>query len=474
MHIKNLLNVDLNLEISYISSNSKDIKENTLFFLLKNTEHDLEYALEALNSGAVAIVTEELIDGVRNQILVKDIHQVLQNSLNRFYDFPQNKIKLVGITGTDGKTTCATISQYLLSSKYKVANIGTNGINYFGYYYKTNNTTPISYLLFRELDKMVKSNVEIAVMEASSEGILNRRIDDVIFDVGIFTNLSHEHLNSHLTMENYFMEKVKLFKNISSDGLMIVNIDDEYGKKLLTLVSLPFLTYGINEEADFRALNVRIEEDYTTFDLKLRRKIYRDISINLFGLYNVYNVLPAIILALYFNVSFELIRTKLNNLPIVKGRLNFVTKFPYMVIVDFAHTPNALYQLLTNVRLITKKKLVIVLGAAGNKDATKRPLMGKVATKHSDFVIFTSEDPKDEPLENIIHDLTSEIETTNYCIIFDRKDAIKYAIDNLEVGDTLLITGKGMEEFEQKKEGLVPHSDYLEAQKCLKSREPLE
>ena len=469
MDISTILKQLKKLNINGASDDTRYLEPNDVFICRKgNNYHGNDFVIEAVLKGAKAIISETPIKTVVVPVILCDnIEKHFEGILTGIYDSPWERIKLIGITGTDGKTTTASIIEYILNQVYSCGYIGTNGIRYDDINVPSKYTTLPLCLLAKTLKKMEQKNISFCAIEVSSQGLIDNRLEPVEFHTAIFTNLTHEHLDTHKTMENYFQAKLKLFKKLKPDGLAIVNIDSSYGYR----INHPRLvTYGIDNICDWRAFNIRGFKKYTIFDLKTPNGIIKNLKINMTGKYNVYNCIAAIISATECRVSFQRIVKAISNIPKIPGRMELLTKNEnFKVYVDFAHTPNALRAVLTSLKN-TENHITIVLGAAGNKDKTKRPKMGEIACTNADYVIFTSEDPRNENPVDIIKDMMSTTNKKNYEIILNRKTAIREAIFRAQANDIIIITGKGNDEYFEQNNQIYCYSDIIEATKALKER----
>lgn len=455
--------IDSNKEIKGVTTDSRFVKEGYIF-LPKHGKNfsGHEFFIEAITKGAIAIVYDEYIPNlVIPLIVVDDLDIELNRLLNLIYKQPFNDLKLIGITGTDGKTSVSTLTAYLLNSISKTANIGTNGIFYDNQIHNNLLTTPIlceNYRLFKEF---IDNDIKYASMEVSSEGIANHRIDNILYDYTVFTNLSHEHLNTHKTMHNYFLTKLKLFKQLKKEGLMIINKDDNYAKFFEDFDNVIY--YSLFSPSDFQAINIKYYNGYTVFDLKSKDYILKDLKVNRTEEYNIYNIIPPIIIALKEGIDINILYELLLDLPVIPGRMEKVpVKYPFDVYIDFAHTPNSLMNVLIEMRKKAKNDVILVFGAAGCKDKSKRPLMGEIALKYADYVIFTSEDPRKEKPKDIIDQMlsTTDSKQSNYKIIIDRTEAMIYAFKIAKKNDVILVTGKGRENYFEENNVKMVYSDF--------------
>lgn len=463
MLLKDIYNNEYDLEITGIQTDSRFVSAGNLFIPLegKNFSGD-EFILSAINNGAIAIMSNKVLKGFCVPVIVvENVEKEMMKILNLLYNKPYNNLTMIGVTGTDGKTSVSTITSYLLNNISNCANIGTNGIIYQNEIIDTIFTTLPLCENYRLLDLFCKKKIDYVTMEVSSQGIINNRIKNILYDYAIFTNLSHEHLDTHKTMHNYFLSKMKLFKQLKANGVMIVNKDDYYSKFFEKYPNVIY--YSLYTVSNYQAIHIRYYKNHTVFDLKMDNRILRNIRINRLEEYNIYNVLPAIIIAIKEGINLNLLYELLLELPIIPGRLEKVpVKGQFEVYIDFAHTPNALLNVLKNLNAKKKKRLILVCGAAGNKDKTKRPLMGKVATEYADFTVFTSEDPRCENPIDIINEMLSDLDysKTNYEMIVNRKDALAFALHYAQKDDIVLVTGKGREKFFEQNNHIFEYSDY--------------
>lgn len=461
----NMFYTELVEEVTFnkIRTNSKLIKPGDLFVAIRGKSHDgHDYIDEAIKNGACFIICEKSLKFNINHKKVKNTRKELTKILDFYYN--HNNLKLIGVTGTDGKTTTSTLLYHILNSEKKSSYIGTNGFYFKDNVERVHNTTPSANFLYTEFSTLARIGIESCCLEVSSEGIVDNRIDGLKFESAIFTNLSHEHLNSHKTMKNYFKTKEKLFTSLDESSLAIINIDDKYGRKIKTKAKK--ITYGLHA-GTYRAKNIHLYQKKSIFDLYYKSLFLSTIELPLFGIYNIYNALGAIAYAYEKGIPLQVIKNRLSNLAPIEGRFNLYEHKEKTFIIDFAHTPNALKNLLSNLIYIRKKRIVLVMGCAGEKDVSKRKEMSKIACDLADTVIFTSEDPKNENLMSIFHDMTCKLKKDNYYMCLDRKEAIKLACKISGINDLVVITGKGNEKFEVIKGIKFRHNDLDEIKKCL-------
>lgn len=444
----------LDKEIWGIEHNSKMIKENYIFVAIKGFKFDgHNYITEAIKNGANTLIVENDVNikGDVTIIKVSDSRKALSKISANYYYNPSKQIKVIGITGTNGKTS----TTYFLESIFKANNsslgiVGSLGSVIDGKLKKADRTTPESSEIQRILNLMIKSKQDYCAMEVSSHALELNRVDDCIFDVGIFTNLSVDHLDYHKTIDNYLNAKLKLF--YMTKRCNIINIDDAYGQKIINKIGdleIPIITYGVLGKGDITANNIKYSPSGVSFRLNTPRGSI-DIKTKIPGLFTVYNALASASCAYVYGIDLKVIREGLESIIGVKGRFEVVpTNRDYTVIIDFAHTPDSLEKALKTVTQFAKGRRIVLFGAGGDRDKSKRPIMGEVAAKNSDLCIVTSDNPRTENPEAIILDVLKGVKKAkgNYVAIVDRKEAIKYALENGKKDDVILLAGKGHETY---------------------------
>lgn len=432
-----------------IKIDSRKVEKGDTFVALKGINHDgNDYIEEAIKNGATTIIATKGEYSV-NTIIVKDTLEYLTEYLeNNYYDEIKD-IKLIGMTGTNGKTTtCFLIYQALNKLNIPCAYIGTIGFYLDNEVKELNNTTPNIYELYNMLLLCAKKNIKYVVMEVSSQGIAMGRIKTLIFDYVIFSNLTQDHLDYHKNMKDYALAKQGLFRQ-TNNSVAIVNNDDSY--KDYFLLDNKNITYG-KEKSDYIIKDINSTLDGTYF--KLNDEEY---FTKLIGEYNVYNITIVIILLKtmgYNNIS-DLIKELL---PPV-GRMDIVKYNNNYIVIDYAHTPDAVKKIISNVSKLEHNKIITMVGCGGNRDKTKRPIMGNIATTYSDYVIFTSDNPRFENKRKILKDIVCKLDNNNYKIVVNRKKAIKKCIQMLTKNDILLLLGKGHEDYQIIKDKKIPFSD---------------
>lgn len=430
-------------ELKNVTNNSKDIENGDVFVAIVGKLSDgHKYIDDAIKNGASTVVYQNDIDieeGI-NYIKVKDTRLALSQISNVLEDFPSKKMTVVGVTGTNGKTTTATTIYYLMREIYgNATNIGTDGTFIGDEHSETSNTTPDSYLLNRIFNESLEKNIDHVVLEASSHGLVQNRLNGIDFDYGIFTNLSTEHLDYHKTMDNYFAAKMILFENSKNK---IVNIDDSYGKKAKERFK-DAITYGKSEEADYRATEI-VKNEKTT-DFKVNGV---DFTINSIADYEIYNKLAAIATLNNMGASLEEISEKLKKFNGLPSRFQYVENdLGKNIIIDFAHTPRAFEAIFESIP--KNVKTYAVFGIQGDRNTEFRRLIGNACAKNDVFAVITTDDPKFDTYDHISDEIVAGIDEIGgqYERIEDRLKAMTYAIKKANPGDYILMLGKGEEHF---------------------------
>lgn len=456
---------NLNLEISGLYHRDTEVKENGLFFCLRGTKVDgTAYIKSAINNGAVAIVTEHEIPNLSKitQIIVRNSREAMSVFACEFFGNPAKKMKIIGVTGTNGKTTITTmIANVLEFAGKKVALVGTNGVFFGGKKYDLQMTTPDPIELQYYFSKMVKQKCEYVCMEVSAHALDLFKVEGFKFEVSVFTNLTEDHLDYFKTMERYFESKSKLFANHRTK-YAIINIDDECGKLLTECINIPHSTYSIKEKSSCFATMIKSIENGQKFYFN---NDY-EFKINMAGRFNVSNAVAAISVLVHLNIDLLTIKNSFLKMKPVDGRFNLIMVNGVKVVVDYAHTPDGLENLLIASREFAEEhKLIVVFGCGGNRDTQKREIMGEIASKLADYVIVTTDNPRFESRESIAKDIVKEIKTKNFIIELDRPRAIKKAIDMADVGDVVVVAGKGSENYMEENGEKVPYSDFAEIEK---------
>lgn len=449
-------------EISGIAYDSRKVKPGDVFVCISGFETDgHKYAGKAVEKGAAAVIAEHAIDAAVPTAVVEDTRRTLSYIADVFYGHPSGKFRLVGVTGTNGKTTTTFLVKSILEKAgHKVGLIGTNKNMIGEKELPSERTTPESLELTELFAEMAKEGADFVVMEVSSHSLSLSRVEFCEFDVGAFTNLTQDHLDFHKTMENYLAAKKKLF-DMCKTG--VINADDESGRKILADCSCVSVSYGIDSAADIVASNIDYGAHGVDFDCDALGVAMR-IHINTPGRFSVYNALAAVGICTALGISAENISAGLKSVPGVCGRAEVVpTGRDYTVMIDYAHTPDGIENILKSIQGFAKGRIVILFGCGGDRDRTKRPKMGRIAGELADFCVVTSDNPRTEDPGEIIKEIIPGVEETGcpYTVIENRKEAIRYALDNAETGDVILLAGKGHETYQILKSGKI-HFDERE------------
>ena len=456
-------------EINKLTASSKDVEQGDIFFAVKGFISDgNRFIPDAFDRGAKAVITDSDTGIIDQRIYrVNDVRKTMALMSNAFYGFPSQKMKMTGVTGTNGKTTVTSIINYVLQAiGKKTGLIGTNGNFINKRFLKTEHTTPDSIELNRILSEMVNEGVEYAVMEVSSHSLSLSRVFGLDFDAAVFTNLTPEHLDFHGTMENYFGAKKLLFDSlnrIGSKGVQpaaIYNCNDEFGSKIVSASPAEHVAYGFGC-GTYTANKIKMDIDGMSFEVLVPRngedieKI--KIKTNLTGKFNVHNIIAAIAALRVFKVSYGDITKYIEEFEAVDGRFNRIKlNTGADAIIDYSHTPDSLLKAITTIREILdesglKGRIITVFGCGGNRDKAKRPMMGKIASVNSNEVIITSDNPRDEDPMQIIDEIKRGITSDNYSVEENRELAITRAIEISKKGDIILIAGKGHETYQEIK-----------------------
>lgn len=442
LKLKDLIECDYDLEITGITDNSKEVRKGYLFVATKgfNVDH-FDFIDDAIKNGCDAVITDRDIEEDIPYIKVKNINDLYYKLCERFYGINLCDFSFVGITGTDGKTTTATITKELLNKFDKTTYIGTNGAVIDCEEFSVSNTTPCVselYSILKEAKNKRSSNV---VMEVSSEALLHERIKNFKYDIVAFTNITEDHLNVHKTLENYINCKKKLLNYLKDDGVAIVNGDDVNCK---SITSKNLVTFGMNNDNDCIISNVNFLDNKTKFTISYLGNDYNIIS-PFEGLYNVYNVALAFLICLHHGLSPEYLVDEIGKLGIVSGRrekLDYGQDFE--IIIDYAHTLNGIKNIIES--MDKNKELIVITGCAGGREISKRKFIGKYILENSSKVIFTMDDPREESVDSIIDDMVS-LSDKDYYRIIDRKEAIYKAFEIANYNSVVLILGKGRDNY---------------------------
>ena len=446
---------------------SRKIKQGDVFIALEGSIVDGHtFISKAIENGAKTVLVEKDVDKVEgiNYFLVDELREKMGIIASNFYGYPQNQLKIVGVTGTNGKTTTTYILESILGEK-NVARIGTVEYKIGDEIIPAPNTTPSSLEIIKICKKALEKNIKYLIMEVSSHGLDIGRVNMLRFEVGIFTNLTLDHLDYHKTMENYYLAKRKLFDLVKDKKNSIINIDDEYGKRYLEYTN--GISYGIGQ-GDIQGEIKQITREGQEVTIKIFEKEYK-INLRLLGRYNLSNLLGAIGAVKTLGLSDEEIISKIPLIHGAPGRFEPVKiDRDFTVIVDYAHTGDALENILKSINEFKTNRVITVFGCGGDRDKTKRPIMGGIAEKYSDIVIVTSDNPRTEDPEEIIKDIAVGLTKENHTVEIHREKAIEKAISLAEKNDIILIAGKGHENYQVIGREKIHFDDKEEVIKAIK------
>ena len=441
---------DNKIEIASLACDHKDCEANALFFCINgNSLNGADFAPLAIKKGAVAVVSDQKLDLSCSQIIVKDVRKAMSKITQRFYDYPQKKLKTIGVVGTNGKSSvCEMIAKGLNDAKIGTGIIGTGKVKYKNTEINTDCTTPDTPFLYKCLADMVNDGIKAVCMELSAHAIYYGKAD-FTFDILVFTNCARDHLDFFGSEEKYREVKASAFTSRGA-RLAVVNSDDPLGKVIALSRKSGTINYGLLNPSDVFAIDVRESFDGTTYLLNLFDCLY-EIKSNLMGVFNVYNSLAAATVLALCGLKTDFIANELMTIKPIKGRMQRISTNG-KVFLDYAHTPEALENALKTLKVVKgKNKLFCVFGCGGNRDAGKRAIMGRISGKLADFTVITSDNPRFEDENEIISQIESGIrEVTNeYITIRDRKEAIDYCISLASAEDYVLIAGKGAENYQE-------------------------
>ncbi|MDU5754478.1 MAG: UDP-N-acetylmuramoyl-L-alanyl-D-glutamate--2,6-diaminopimelate ligase [Veillonella sp.] len=440
------------VEILDVTADSRAVKAGSLFIALDGATVDgHDYVNKAVEAGAVAVLVSKPVEVNSDVcvITVEDTRAAMMSCVPYFFDYPANSMRMIGVTGTNGKTTTTHMIRHILKAQgHKVGVIGTVDLQHI-------------------LHQMVEEGVTHCVMEVSSHALALGRVTGVEYDTAVFTNLTQDHLDFHKTFENYLAAKCKLFEQVSKPNQVksgkgaVINIDDAYGHRVVEKTTAPIITYSIDGSGTLNAHDVDMTPKSSRYTVSYDGHDYT-VAMNTTGLFNVYNTLAAIGACLLEGISMEDIRFEL----IEEGQ-------PFAVVVDYAHTPDGLENILQTAKAIQENRIIVVFGCGGDRDATKRPIMGRIAAQYGDVVYVTSDNPRTEDPVQIVKDVEVGVkdglrEGTHYEVIVDRREAIQHAIQHAKPGDIVLIAGKGHEDYQILKDKTIHFDDREEARAALK------
>ncbi|MBP2240031.1 UDP-N-acetylmuramoyl-L-alanyl-D-glutamate--2,6-diaminopimelate ligase [Cytobacillus eiseniae] len=468
----------INPEISSIENDSRNIVKGSLFICIKGFNVDgHQFAAAAVERGAAAIVSEKEMNLPVPVIVVSNSKRAMAVLAAAFFQQPSKKLHLVGITGTNGKTTVSHLIEKILSDTGKKTGlIGTMYTKIGDKKYEVKNTTPDSLTLQRIFKQMVDEKVTHSVMEVSSHALDEGRIHGCDFSIAVFTNLTQDHLDYHKTMDEYKSAKGLLFSQLGSafsqvsPKFAVLNIDDAATETYMKATAAHIITYGIDKSADLQAKNIQMNSSGTVFDLLSPFGVHK-ISIQLIGKFNIYNVLAAIGAGIASNIPIEDIIQSVVHMRGVSGRFETVDAGQdYSIVVDYSHTPDSLKNALIAINQFAQKRVFVVIGCGGDRDRSKRPLMAEVACNYSTDPIFTSDNPRSENPVQILLDMEDGVRGKQYKVIVDRREAIHYAVRSASEGDVILIAGKGHETYQLVGNQILNFDDRVVAKEAIEER----
>ncbi len=455
--------------VTDIAVDSRAVNAGGVFVCIEGfTVDGHNYVGKAVDNGARVIIATKPVDVELDRVavvLVENTSRAISLLAPRYYNYPSKRMTMIGVTGTNGKTSVSGIIHAILRQAGEVSAVsGTIGFDLDGVLYDTENTTPDTLTTQGMIARAAEEGCTTMTMEVSSHGLVEGRLAGTEFDIAVFTNLTHDHLDFHGTMEEYGHAKGLLFAQLGQDlekrKFAIVNADDAWSRKLTEMTSYPVLTYGIQSEAVFRGSEIELRADGTAFTLHAPDGEFR-VSMRLIGEFSVYNALAAIAALFAKGMTTEEIIGHLEKVPAVKGRMEQVpTALPLTMYVDYAHSPDAIEKAIAAVLPYKKEgsKLIFLIGTGGNRDRIKRPIMAEKASV-ADYVVFTTDDPRDEPYESILSELSAGMTHEAYACIGDREEAVRHAVSVAGQGDIIIFAGKGHEDFQIIGNQKYPHSD---------------
>jgi len=437
--VKDIFNIDSDIKVKDIKINSKAVKQGDIFVCVSGVNFDRhEFIDEAIDNGASVIVVSK--DIKRDDVIiikVADCDEEMPKIARKLYDYHENDFKLIGVTGTDGKTSTAIILSTLIGSDI-CGYIGTNGYSCSKFHKETNNTTPDADLMYKYFKELKEAGCKYIVMEVSSEAAYRKRLRNLYFDALILTNVTRDHLNVHKTLENYIECKKEIFHHLKENGISILNKDDKLYEEF-KIINKNNYSYG--KDADLSFENIEYFDNSTKFDIKYENKVSK-VNSPLIGLFNVYNLSAAILLCEKLNIKYK---DNIKNL-IIPGRVNFINMGQdYKIVIDYAHTVNAIKNVLSLADNLKVNKKIVVTGMAGSRDKGKRPIVGELLSEKADLSILCFDDPANEDPLDIINEIITGFKNNHYIIEVDRKKAIKKAMELAKKDDIIFILGKGNE-----------------------------
>ena len=432
---------------------SREKQEKGLFFCISGAKFDAhDFAAQAVANGAAALVVERWLPIEVPQVLVRHVRAAFGPMSAALYGHPARRMKMIGITGTKGKTTSSYLTKAILEAAgMKVGLIGTTGNMIGSEYIHGDMTTPEAHHLQGLLRRMADEQVQAVVMEVSAHAADMHRIDGILYDVGCYTNLSQDHLDYFETMERYFQAKKSFFdpRYVRQAAL---NVDEETSLRIMREIKVPYLRYGISTNAELYARDIEISETGVSFRICVLEQGESPVHLHLTGVFNVYNALTAAAAALSLGIRLDSIVKGLESVRAVPGRAEMLeTHTPYKVLLDYSHSPEALENILTAVRDFTKGRVIALFGCGGDRDHGKRPMMGEIGGRLADYCVLTSDNPRNEDPYAILAAIEEGIRHTQcpYTVIENRRQAIRYAMEMAKPGDLVVLAGKGHETYQE-------------------------
>lgn len=473
-----IINGSSDVEVNALAIDSRKVKKDTLFVCIDGMRVDGHNFIEnAAKAGASVVLCEKEVKNLPEGVTVlscESSRKALADIAVRFYDNPTGKFELIGVTGTNGKTSSTYFMEKILAADGKSSGvIGTVEIRVGGEkldYDFAASTTPETIELNELFNIMLDKGVDDIVMEVSSHALELDKVRGLSFDIGIFTNLTQDHLDLHKTMENYFRAKAKLFDMCR---IGVINADDEYGKRLIKSVPCRVVTFGIDSVCDFKAENIVYKMDRVLFDVRYK-ETRESFELKVPGRFSVYNALGVIAAAYSKGIDMETIKKGISDIKGVPGRIqNIENNRGFNVIVDYAHSPDGVENIIKSVREFTRGRIITVFGCGGDRDKKKRPIMGEISARLSDYTVLTSDNPRSEEPEDILKDIEAGVKpvTNRYEMIADRREAIFKAVKMAEKGDSVIIAGKGHEDYEIFKDKTIHFDDTEVATEALEDLE---
>lgn len=462
MRVSELLNTTCDIEVSGLCFDSEKVKEGDLFFCLVGVENDGHmFAADAVSRGAAAIVVERALALDVPQIEVADTRKALSHAASAFYGNPSKHLKMIGVTGTNGKTTTTYIVKSIIEAAgHSCGLIGTNAVEYFEHKADARLTTPDPIELHAILKEMADAGVEYVVMEVSAHALRLSKTDGIVYEVAAFTNFSRDHLDFFGSMDNYAQAKMGFFSPEHARSA-VVNADDELGIAILKNSMLPAVTYGVDNPSDVFGIDLEMSAYGLSYVINMADNVGR-VKFSLTGRFNMYNTLCAAAIAVSLGFDLNTVIAGIRNVKKIDGRFNIINMSKCNVIIDFAHTDDGIANILRAIREFAPARIITVFGCGGNRDRSKRAIMGKIVSQMSDYCFVTSDNPRFEPPQDIIDEIAAgidEIGKTNYKKIVDRKQAIKEAIAMANKNDIVLIAGKGAERYNDVMGNRMPYND---------------